>query len=303
MTLVEIAKSGDFSFIQQISDSKLSGYVHSTFNRTFNIHCLENGELYTIACREMDNGPNTLIIDVDRFDEMDIKVNDTVHFENKILSVENKIAITLEQVESWKPVLPIYPKDTEIIKTRLTKMKHYINILGKGGGMKKNKISRGPFDVEMSKMLNERTNLLLNALRNNEMSKALQHAVSLIGLGPGLTPSGDDFLVGLFTIFNIRNSPRFSHQSFCEDVVEKAKALTNDISYMALKKASVGKVRESIIRLVDSLFYGKEEELFFSLNQVINIGSSSGTDIALGLVSGLEANINQEGNYGSKSFN
>jgi hypothetical protein len=72
---------------------------------------------------------------------------------------------------------------------------------------------------------------------------------------------------------------------------------------MALKKASVGKVRESIIRLVDSLFYGKEEELFFSLNQVINIGSSSGTDIALGLVSGLEANIKQEGNYESKSFN
>jgi hypothetical protein len=143
----------------------------------------------------------------------------------------------------------------------------------------------------MSKLLQERTGLLLNDLLNNRMTSALQHAVSLIGLGPGLTPSGDDFLVGLLTIFNTRNSPSFSHKAFCELVVEKAKSLTNEISYMALKKASIGKVRESLIRLIHSLINGTEEDLILSLNKVLNIGSSSGTDIALGLVCGLEANI------------
>ncbi|MCL6574357.1 MAG: DUF2877 domain-containing protein, partial [Bacillus sp. (in: Bacteria)] len=117
------------------------------------------------------------------------------------------------------------------------------------------------------------------------------HAVSLIGLGPGLTPSGDDFLVGFFTIFNMKNSPFFSYRSLCEEVALKAKLLTNDISYMALKKASTGNVRESIITLINSIISGNEKDLSLSLNRVLNIGSTSGTDIVLGLVSGLKANL------------
>ncbi|SIS04329.1 Protein of unknown function [Peribacillus simplex] len=299
---MEFAISGDYHFIQRIKHAKLSGYVHSTFKRTFNIQCVENGELYTIACREMDNGPNTLIIDVISFERMDIKVNDIVHVENGILSVKDKIVITIDKAEIWECVLPLYPRETDNLKVNLAKMKHYIDIFGKGGGIKKNEISKGPYEDEIYKILNERTNLLLNELNNKEMSNPIQHAVSLIGLGPGLTPSGDDFLVGLFTILNIRNSPCFSHQSFCEDVVKMAKTLTNDISYMALKKASIGNVRESIIYLVESLLNRKEEDLLFSLNEVLKIGSSSGTDLALGIVSGLEANLNQEVNYANKDF-
>ena len=57
--------SGDADFIKGINNSLFTGVVHSTFNRTFNIKCFENGDLYTIACSKLDNGPNTLIIDVD----------------------------------------------------------------------------------------------------------------------------------------------------------------------------------------------------------------------------------------------
>ncbi len=144
-------------------------------------------------------------------------------------------------------------------------------------------------------MLEERTHLLLNELLNYRISSALSHAVSLIGLGPGLTPSGDDFLTGLFTIFNMKNSPFYPYRSFCTEVLKKAKTLTNDISYIALKKAANGKVRESIISLLKSLLVENDEDLTLSLNKVLNIGSSSGTDIALGIVFGLEANIRAGG--------
>ncbi|MFE8697580.1 DUF2877 domain-containing protein [Cytobacillus sp. FJAT-53684] len=289
------AITGDKDFIHQIKHSKINGFVHSTFNRTFNFQCIENGELYTIACSEMDNGPNSLVIEVDSFEKMNIEINDNVWTENNRIFISNKMVIKMVNVRQWESILPKYPTDNKTLKINLAKMKNYIEMHGKSGGMKQNSSSQKTFDSEVSRMLNERTNLLIKELQNNQMLKALQHAISLIGLGPGLTPSGDDFLVGLFTILKMKNSPCSSYQSFCEEVVKIAKTLTNDISYMALKKASVGKVRESIILLIDHLINGNEEELLLSLNKVLKIGSSSGTDIALGLIAGIEINLKDGG--------
>ncbi len=274
-----------------INNSSLVGYVHSTFKRTINIHCVEDGELYTIASRQIDNGPNTLVIHSDSLEELNIDLNDPVVVKNTELLISNKLTIPIDRTKLWESILPEFPTNAEKAKKNLMRMKEYIDFHGKAGGMKKNIAAQSLYGTEMSKMLEERTRLLLHELLKIRMANGLHHAVSLIGLGPGLTPSGDDFLVGLFTMMNVRESPLYSHQSFCTEVVEKAKTLTNEISYMALKKASVGKVRESIIQLVNSVFYGEERDLNPSLNKVLNIGSSSGTDIALGLVCGLEANL------------
>ncbi|MFF2450060.1 DUF2877 domain-containing protein [Neobacillus sp. NPDC058068] len=287
--------SGDVDFIQRITHSSFSGFVHSTFNRTFNIQCLENGELYTIASSEIDNGPNTLIIDVDSISSMGLEVNDKVTVKNQTLTIGNKLAISIDQAEKWESVIPTYPHNVDILTRNVKWMQDYININGKGGGMKRRIVAQSPFEAEMSKMLDLRKNLLLDQLVKNHLSLAIPHAVSLIGLGPGLTPSGDDFLTGIFTVINMKNSPFYPQRSFCEDVLKNAKTLTNDISYMALKKASIGKVRESIICLIASIIAGNEEDLILSLNKVLSIGSSSGTDISIGLVCGMEANIRAGG--------
>lgn len=292
MILLLVANSGDTSFIQKVTYSKLVGFVHSTFNRTVNIHCYDDGELYTIGCNQIDNAPNTLIIDLQNFEGMKVDVNDQVYSANNIITIDNKMSIKLDNAKCWEGRLPAYPANTDILKKNMNKMKQYIEAHGKRGGINSKLVDKNPFEHELSRMIHERTDLLLTALLNKHMKEAVQHAVSLLGLGPGLTPSGDDFLVGLFTVFHLEKSPYFSYKWFCREVEKVAKTATNDISYMALKKASIGKVRETIISLTDALLYGNEKELIFSLKQVLNIGSSSGTDIALGILFGLEVNIN-----------
>ncbi|WP_066308283.1 DUF2877 domain-containing protein [Bacillus sp. FJAT-29814] len=287
--------SGDVDFIHRIHDSEFNGFVHSTFNQTFNIHCLEDGELYTIAGSKIDNAPNTFIIDVDHVSSMKIEVNDKVYVVNKVLYIEDKLALSIDKAAAWQGQIPSYPSNVEVLKRNLMTMKEYLRIHGKAGGIKKPLVTNSPFEAEMAEMLEKRVALFLDELLNNRMSHALPHAVSILGLGPGLTPSGDDFLVGLFTVLNMKNCPYNKWWLFCDAVTTKAKTLTNDISYMALKKAATGKVRESIISLLNSLLIGNEEDLILSLNKVINIGSSSGTDIAFGLIYGLEANINAGG--------
>jgi hypothetical protein len=226
---------------------------------------------------------------------MKIETNDRVFVEENLLYIGDQLTISIDRAGKWESVLPTYPCNVDILKRNLMKMKDFINIHGVGGGMKKNIITLNPFEAEVSNMLENRTLLLLNELLNGRISSALPHAVSLIGLGPGLTPSGDDFLTGLFTIFNMKNSPFYPYRLFCEDVLKKAKTLTNDISYMTLKKAAFGKVRESIISLLNSLLVEDDEDLILSLNKLLNIGSSSGTDIAFGIVFGMEATIRAGG--------
>lgn len=289
------AKSGDVDFIQLIENASFSGFVHSAFDKTVNIQCLDGGELYTIACSKLDNGPHTLVVDVNGFNEMAIAVHDVVYVEEKVLYVGHEMAITIDHVEKWESVLPNFPADLEILKMNVRKMKQYIDIHGKDGGMKKSSLAKNSFEDEMSKMLTERSGKLRDELLHNRMSDALQHAVGLIGLGPGLTPSGDDFLVGLLTISNMRNTPCSLPTYFFEEIAHAAKIATNEISYMMVKKAAVGKVRESIICLLHSLLDGTQEELILSLDKVVSIGSSSGTDIALGLICGLELNIEAGG--------
>ena len=289
------AISGDVDFLNRIVNLKFTGFVHSTFNRTFNIKSFENGDLYTIACRKLDNGPNTLIIDVDNMKLMEIEVNERVRVEKNLMYIGDKLIISIDKINKWESILPTYPNKVETLKQNLMKMKEYITIHGAGGGIKKNDIPQNPFETEVSNMLEKRTLLLFNELLNESISSALPHAVSLVGLGPGLTPSGDDFLTGLFTVFNMKNSPFYPHRSFCEDVLKKANTLTNDISYMTMKKAAIGKVRESIISLLSSLLVEDDDDLILSMNKLLNIGSSSGTDIAYGIVFGMEATIRAGG--------
>ncbi|MFB3162937.1 DUF2877 domain-containing protein [Neobacillus sp. 179-J 1A1 HS] len=289
------AISGDTDFIKEFNNSKFTGFVHSTFNRTLNIKCFEDGDLYTIACSNLDNGPNTLNIDVDNMKSLNIVVDDSLRVENKLIYIGDKLTISIDKVNIWESILPSYTPNVEILKQNVMKVKEYINIHGVGGGIKKNFIPQNPFEAEVSNMLEKRTLLLFNELIDDRISSALPHAVSLVGLGPGLTPSGDDFLTGLFTIFNMKNNPFYPYRSFCEDVLKKARTLTNDISYMTLKKAANGKVRESIISLLNAILVKDDQGLILSLNKLLNIGSSSGTDIAYGIVFGMEATIRAGG--------
>lgn len=291
VTLVNFTQSGDVEFLEKMVRPNFCGSVHSVFNRTFNIRIVDSDELYTVASRELDNGPNTLIIDVESFQGTDLQVNEPVFVKDGLLHIGNKLVISTENSKKWRSTLPEFPKDLTVVTRNLMIMKEYVDVHGKGGGVKPELVSNNLFSKEVSRVLNEQSRLLLEELSAGKMVNALQHAKALIGLGPGLTPSGDDFLVGLFAIMNVKGIPYDGCLSFCEKVVQLAKTLTNEISYMALKKSSIGKVRESIIQLISSSFYGSEAELNLSLNKVLSIGSSSGTDIALGLISGLEATI------------
>ncbi|MBU5444343.1 DUF2877 domain-containing protein [Paenibacillus sp. MSJ-34] len=274
--------------MQRIRNSAFLGSVHSRFDRTVNVQCTENGELYTIAACTIDNGPNTIVIRAGRLSGLGIAAGDRVYADRAMLYVERKLAVSIADAAAWKSALPNYPLDDRRLRRNLIAAKAFVELEGKNGGMKRAAARDNLFDAEVSKRLEERSSSLLFALSKGDTAGARDHALTLIGLGPGLTPSGDDYLLGLFTIVNLPNSPLRRYRPLCADIANEAAGLTNPISHMGLIKAAAGQVRESVVELLRSLTDGDPEQAIRSLKAVLNIGSSSGTDIAMGLIHGLE---------------
>ncbi|XRD26291.1 DUF2877 domain-containing protein [Lysinibacillus fusiformis] len=285
------AKSGDNYFLQQLVETEFTGTVHSVFRHALNIRSTANDEIFTLATKAMDNAPNSLVIDLDTLDNLHIIQNDPVRIKHHQLLIEDKLTIALETATHWQCHLPIFPSDMATLKQNIVQVKQFINIYGKSGGMKRSDSPVSAFEAETSRLLKERTALLHEELCNRRFNNFQQYVLDLVGLGPGLTPSGDDFIVGLLTIIHLEQSPCSIYLPLCESVIKWMKPLTNEISYTTLNKAAYGQVRESIHALVSTMLSGTEGEAIEALKKVLAIGSSSGTDIALGLISGFEANI------------
>lgn len=289
------ALTGDRHFLERLNDGNMTGYVHSVFKRTINMMSLNDGHLYTFACKEIDNAPNTLVLNCATMENLPAAVNDRIYSDGRVIWIGSAQGISFSEALPWETKLPDYPQKTDGIKKNSAYVEQRIREGGKAGGIKPLVNQTTPFEQEIRVMLTKNTELLGFHLATGDLSKALGCAQSLLGLGPGLTPSGDDYLTGMIAVFMVNDHPIPEFQQFGRDVAMLAKTATNVISYSAIEQASNGKVRESISQLITFLLTG-EEEFLNAIDEVLKIGSSSGTDIALGIVAGIEITIKIGGN-------
>ncbi len=115
----------------------------------------------------------------------------------------------------------------------------------------------------------------------------------LIGLGQGVTPTGDDLLVGYITGLwcRIRNDAR--RKGFVSNLGKVLIDLgvnTTDISRSFLFHAALGHVSSRLAALAESICTGFDSnELMESANAAMSMGHTSGMDTVTGLLLGLAA--------------
>lgn len=133
---------------------------------------------------------------------------------------------------------------------------------------------------------------IARACRRGDVPGMLAAGSELIGLGPGLTPSGDDFVGGaLFSaqtlgavypeVFGLTSA---SFQTF----LERARPLTNHISFAILSDLARGHGPESLHDFVASQLRGESGHRSLEAAQrIVEIGHSSGYDLLAGAVTGM----------------
>ena len=133
---------------------------------------------------------------------------------------------------------------------------------------------------------------IMAACRACDPGATLAAAEDLIGLGEGLTPSGDDFiggmLFGVATLHEVYGLPARIPSDALRRFLATAQQRTNRISHTLLRDYAVGQGPEPLHRYLHALMAGEPVAAISRLaSDVIRIGHSTGWDCLTGLWAAL----------------
>jgi Protein of unknown function (DUF2877) len=140
---------------------------------------------------------------------------------------------------------------------------------------------------------------LIHSWRAGKVDSAREAAMKLLGLGPGLTPSGDDLLAGLLAVCRwsrqwLKGAGARQTLAVCEAVVEavvaEAPAGTTRLSARLLAYAADGILYEPAMSLGARLFAGRSVDIEPAALRLFALGHTSGTDMAVGILLGVVLN-------------
>jgi hypothetical protein len=133
-------------------------------------------------------------------------------------------------------------------------------------------LARPPFDLAV--------NGWKEAVAGGDLETA---ARTLAGVGPGLTPSGDDALAGVLL------TARLFWGETAEGYLLRCARLasTGELSRAYLSWAARGQSLEPVHRLLAAAIEGDEGEALTAVASLGRVGASSGSDLCLGLRSAL----------------
>ena len=125
---------------------------------------------------------------------------------------------------------------------------------------------------------------LRGAVRRADLDAALRTATRLIGLGPGLTPAGDDVMAGTIAGLVLLGHP--AAERFAAGVYSLAAGRTTELSRALLRHAAGGRVSGEYAAVLHALV--GERPLAPAVATLLNTGSTSGRAMALGLCTAID---------------
>ena len=118
----------------------------------------------------------------------------------------------------------------------------------------------------------------------------------LIGLGPGLTPSCDDMLMGFMSSLLFVTEALGGDSDYAREVnqtiISFVDGHTTLLSQRLLEYAARGEAPELVSNLVEAIATGTEEQVKKDASKLLAVGHSSGTDTLLGVLLGFGVAVN-----------
>lgn len=262
----------------QSRSDRLLGVVHSVYETLINVRT-EGGEMFTLSQDKMYYIPGTIQIgEKVCFNEIDGLVGEKVVVTSTYVKVKNTFHVRLEKAEVLYPSFRTVQL-TEHLMESLTEAKRVLLTLGKRGGC----ISLFACFENMDLMERE-LSLRISYLKEEPLFNRL------IGLGRGLTPSGDDFCLGFLCMTRyFRNTETDLLRKALRKEILKDKMNTTEVSREMLLQGVKERYIEPLTRFCETVLSSESgQEYQDSMMKLLNIGSTSGTDMATGAIFALE---------------
>lgn len=130
-----------------------------------------------------------------------------------------------------------------------------------------------------------------HACRNNDAAAALEPAKALLGLGPGLTPAGDDFVGGVLfarALLSRAGGRRSRWDDVAAAIVREATTRTHPVSAVLLGDFAAGEGFAPLHDLANALASaGCSGAALDAARSLVRIGHSSGWDFLTGFIAGV----------------
>jgi hypothetical protein len=133
---------------------------------------------------------------------------------------------------------------------------------------------------------------LVVALESGDRTRAAEVAARLVGLGSGLTPSGDDVLVGIEAALHALARPSAGFLALAMGDVE---GRTTALAATLLHHAGAGEFAERLHALLAALIGSEDEGIPAAIDRAVAWGATSGTDCLLGVLIGLDVSAGVRG--------
>lgn len=247
--------------------------VHSIFDHAINLIAKENW-LITILPKGFSEGPQTIILGNKDFQDLKSPMAiDSIWDFHRLINIKDA-RIIRGKIVNRLSINDMTKLEANIIyfQRLLDKKGNKTGLLGKDN-IYSDYASRWlePFSIHFQKHEFEEAGALLS---------------HLIGLGPGLTPSGDDFILGIFTSIYFLGLNKKGKTKLVETAIKDAVDRTNLISYNMLRQGALGGFISWVENMINALIYGDIEQIDRSFYNMEKIGSSSGSDISAGILYG-----------------
>ena len=289
--------------IQPIFEQEPSvGTIHSVFRKAVNI--THDSTILALLSDELPRMPNSVRLRSVVTDKLlpNLQPGMKVCVGNDTLAIPScNFSFHLSDTPLWEPRPDVtthqWHRETVVQHTRLltqflAEKQHQGGLAPLIGSLF---LEQLPQETPLSRMAMPKLRLLAQASWQQNIAGIEEATLGLAGLGPGLTPSGDDVLGGFAATMALL-SPQLSADSIsrkhiASTIAAVAKPRTTKLSAVLLEFASRGEVSEQFGTLLLSLNLPTEEfeTVQKATDRVLAFGASSGGDILLGMLLGLRA--------------
>ena len=259
---------------------QFDGVVHSVFARACYIDCA--GSLLTLATAGVADGPTTLVLGSDGPADLRglFNAGDAVRCRHSRIHGRG-LVLELAGATTWRASRPrsrLDRRDTAarvaMARARLVdSRRNRSSVLDRSGAAAIAGVER--------------------ACRQLDVADALAGIERFVGWGEGLTPAGDDYLVGLCAALGALVQGDAARRAFLARVrgfVASQRARTTPISAHWLVLASRGHFNADLLRALDALRTERDVHVARdALDALMAVGATSGADALTGILSGFVA--------------
>ncbi len=247
-----------------------------------------SGNVLSLVTRQDDLGPFSILLEsIDGGEISGLDFRNHISLSTPILIEDQFMQLGLLRIvtnggASWDPCLDWNQLKSPRITATLDLIREYLK-------------DTAPNDSLISPILfgnacarhHERALFLWNAMKQNLLdgnSDGWKEASQdLAGLGPGLTPAGDDLLIGMIYRIWMEKEEKQA-DLIISDIVGIAGPKTNTLSRAWIQAAGHKEAFYSWHRLHRVLLDGQSSDIVISLNYFLTIGHTSGADALAGFL-------------------